>query len=389
MDNSNFGGLSPAERQRKTASEIARNKVLRAYEKHAASTNPKKSDTSHLKDSSIKKNISTEDFKRYHSAWQDYYQKYYSSYYSSAAKKYVATEKLKAERAAAEEKSALDELLPERLKNLDETPSLATDKFRQKIRQKAIKNAKHSRRHRHLIPIFAGLATVLIILFLQYNRLIFAPIMAYVSPGDSPSTEITPVDPTVVSTTVSADNKLIIPKLNIEVPVHFGISLDEVDNAMVNGVAHYMISGASAFPGEIGNTVITGHSAGDIYSNNQYKFIFSGLERLEDGDLIYINYNSTRYTYSVKRKEIIEPSNVSVLVYETNTPILTLITCTPLGTSRYRLLVVAEQISPTYETATTQTEISVDNQKTEETQILPSNEPDFFTKIWNFLTGKD
>ena len=66
---------------------------------------------------------------------------------------------------------------------------------------------------------------------------------------------------------------------------------------MNHGVAQFKISGADAMPGQIGNLVISGHSAGDIYSNNQYKFIFSGLERLVDGDLIYINYNSVRYTY--------------------------------------------------------------------------------------------
>ena len=150
-------------------------------------------------------------------------------------------------------------------------------------------------------------------------------------------------------------------------------------------MAHYRIAGASAFPGEIGNLVITGHSAGDIYSSNPYKYIFSGLERLDDGDLIYVNYNSTRYTYRVVKKEVIEPSNVAALVVETDKPLITLVTCTPLGTSRYRLLVTGEQISPSYDEAEKSNDALNVDENTEDS--LPANEPSFIEGIWNWLTG--
>jgi sortase A len=155
---------------------------------------------------------------------------------------------------------------------------------------------------------------------------------------------------------------------------------------MMNGVAHYRIAGASAYPGQVGNFVVTGHSAGDVYSSNPYKYIFSGLERLEDGDLIYVNYKSTRYTYRVTKKEVVEPTNVGALITPTDKPLITLVTCTPLGTSRYRLLVTGEQISPSTGDAT------VEPSDTEETTIdsneFPSNEPSFFERVWNFLTGQ-
>ena len=257
-------------------------------------------------------------------------------------------------------------------------------RLRRTIRKKATENAKKSRRRRHWIPVLAGVSVVLLILFLQYNRLIFAPIMAYVSPGNAPASQIEAIDPTITQT-VSAEPRLIIPKLNIDVPIHFGISLNEVMSAMNNGVAHYRIAGASAYPGEIGNLVITGHSAGDVYSSNPYKYIFSGLERLDDGDLIYVNYNSVRYTYRVIKKEVVEPSNVAALVVDTDKPLLTLVTCTPLGTSRYRLLVTAEQISPSYDGAEEADKMPTVDQNT--TEVLPSNEPSFFEGIWNWLTG--
>ena len=208
--------------------------------------------------------------------------------------------------------------------------------------------------------------------------------MAYVSPGNAPASEIEAIDPTITQA-VSAEPRLIIPKLNIDVPINFDIPISDVMSAMNHGVAHYRIAGASAFPGEIGNFVITGHSAGDVYSSNPYQYIFSGLERLEDGDLIYVNYKSVRYTYRVIRKEVVEPSNVAALVENTDKPLITLVTCTPLGTSRYRLLVTGEQISPSYEGASAEESLpTVDQNQSEE---LPSNEPSFFEGIWNWLTG--
>ena len=240
---------------------------------------------------------------------------------------------------------------------------------------------------RKFIPLIAGVSVAATILFLQYNRLIFAPIMAYVSPGNAPASEITALDPTITQT-VSAEPRLIIPKLNIDVPVRFDVAVSDVMEAMNNGVAHYRIRGASAYPGEVGNFIITGHSAGDVYSSNPYKYIFSGLERLEDGDLIYVNYESVRYTYRVTKKEVVEPTDVAALIVDTDKPIITLVTCTPLGTSRYRLLVTGEQISPTWDNKNeSEQKPSEETVTTDEGTELPANEPSFFERIWNWLTG--
>jgi len=394
--NSENGGYNSSDLQRQTAAAIARKRVLAAYAKSANEARKEASkNKAHLKNEPSR--LDSESWKKYHSIWQNYYQKYYNDYYSRAAQNYIARERLKDERERAEEEEILTKIAKSSIKtnktngltlgtdnDITSQDSTIKDNLRQKIRKKATENAKFSHRHRHLIPIIAGIVVVLIILFLQYNRLIFAPIMAYVSPGNSPASEIEAIDPTITQT-ISPEPRLIIPKLNIDVPVHFGVQLSDVMASMNNGVAHYRIAGASAYPGEIGNLVITGHSAGDIYSSNPYKYIFSGLERLNDGDLIYINYNSVRYTYRVTKKEVVEPTNVAALVVNTDKPILTLVTCTPLGTSRYRLLVTAEQISPNPDTAeSSKNPVTVDQNLDQE---MPSNEPSFFEGIWNWLTG--
>lgn len=308
------------------------------YNNYTASEEP-----GSLKDTPVNQAYINEEWQKYHSAWQDYYKNYYSEYYAKAAESYLATEKMKNERIATGE-------------------------------------VHRSRSLRKFIPIGIITTVVLVGLFLQYNRLIFAPIMAYVSPDSgSVATSLTPVDPTVTQA-VSPEPRLIIPKLNVDVPVAFGISTGDVDTAMNQGVAQFSIPGANALPGQIGNLVITGHSAGDIYSSNPYKFIFSGLERLEDGDLIYVNYDSVRYTYQMVGRETVEPTNVGALIYTTNKPMLTLITCTPLGTSRYRLLISAEQISPAY----TDAEIATPSESTPSASddTMPANEPSFFERLF-------
>ena len=418
---SKTGGLSSDDKQRIAAAEIARRKVLLAYEQKEVnkaaefikkqdkaiysqnlSQNRSALESSQQQRSSgvlgtsatpVLKTVSNEEWKKYHTAWQDYYQKYYSEYYLNAAKEYVAKQQVKAIREEAvkrevEEKYA-GKTPAEIVHNLNsgsdsEDQSKQSD-FKIRIQEKAMERAKMTSRRRKLIPIFAGIAVTLTILFLQYNRMIFAPIAAYVSPGDSPAEEITAVDPTVTLTKVSAENRLIIPKLNVDVPLNFGISLDGVMEAMNHGVVHYRVNGASAFPGEVGNFVVMGHSAGDIYSGNQYKFIFSGLERLEVGDIMYVHYNSTRYTYKMVSNEIIWPTEVSKLIMDTDKPMMTLVTCWPLGTSRQRLLIHAEQISPSTEEAAVQEEVEETVTETE----LPENEDTLFDRIKKWLFGED
>lgn len=437
---SNNGGLSFEERRRQTAMEIARRKVIASYQKTSSisGVNPaisrfgskysnndapataaptfttgqtstvnrfavqdKPNDTapivnqaSSYKQMPVQTQASVEELKKYHSAWQGYYQKYYADYYANAAKEYIETEQLKREREAADKKredeavesvnSAMTTLLSPKMKEA----AGGSQSFREKIRKLADEKEQHRRKVRKWTPIMAGLATMAVLLFLQYNRMIFAPIMAYVSPGNASETSITEVDPTV-AVAVKEGTVLLIPKLNIDVPITLGV--DAMDTTAMNvamnqGVIHFSIPGANALPGQVGNFVVSGHSAGDIYSNNQYKFIFSGLERLGEGDLIYVDYQGQRYTYSVTKKDTVDPTNVQALVYTGDKPIITLITCWPLGTSRYRLLVTAEQINPNPSGAEAASEKPV--QPTSETIMLPENEPTFFEGVWNWLTGR-
>ncbi len=293
-----------------------------------------------------------EQWKQYHSAWQTYYQKYYEGYYAAQQAKVQADTTPVPEKPAEAIGSATNKngFFTQQTDLEATTEELNKDQalyeLRQKLLGKVQDSAKKIRRSKHFVPIVAALTVVLLFVFLQYNRIFIATVSAYVSPGAISEQDIV-IDPST-DNSVSQDPRLIIPKINVDVPVIYdvGNDYDSQMAAMAKGVADFAIPGASSRPGQVGNTVLSGHSSNDLFDKGDYKFIFAQLEKLGAGDTIYANYQGKRYTYVVTKTEVVKPTDVNKLVYPTNKPILTLITCTPLGTSLNRLLVTAEQVSP-------------------------------------------
>lgn len=264
-----------------------------------------------------------EGLKQYHTAWQEYYQKYYESFYSSQTDS----------------------------KNTAENET----KIRSEIRNKIKNNTTKLKTNKHFKPIFFGVLSILIFLVLQYSQIIVGNIYAFISPGSINPQNIV-LNP-ISNNVVPPEPRLIIPKLNIDAPVHYDIGndYDSQMKAMDSGIAHFAIPGAFSHPGERGNTALAGHSSSGMFTSGDYKFIFAVLEKLEPGDVIYTNYNSTRYTYIVTRKEVVKPTELDKLILGEEKPYLTLITCVPVGTANSRLLVFSEQISPNPSTAKSST----------------------------------
>ena len=313
-----------------------------------------------------------EQWKQYHSAWQDYYQKYYERYYASQV--YQAKQALDTQQQAQANTQFTNQ--PETPKDL--TKEEALNDLRSKLRRQVVESAGKIRKSRHFIPISAAAAVALVFVFLQYNQILFANVQAYMAPGNIDPQNII-VDPTV-QTNVGPDSKLIIPKINVEVPIAFGVGNDYNSQmkAMESGVANFSIPGASSVPGQTGNTVIAGHSSNDAFVNGDYKFIFAQNEKLQTGDTIYVNYQGKRYTYSITKKEVVLPEEVNKLVYPTDKPVLTLISCVPLGTALKRLLITAEQVSPDPTVATTAPTAA----SAPKAASIPGSEPTFLERIF-------
>lgn len=201
---------------------------------------------------------------------------------------------------------------------------------------------------RNMWPVFAGIIVMLVVMAAINNQLLVAKYKYYFS---KPATIALrqPVVAAADGNNTASPNpelgpRLIIPGIGVEAPVIFeqGTAEWQFQVALRSGVVHYV---GSAQPGQAGNAVIFGHSSGQSWAPGDYKFIFTQLDKLRSGDLIYVDNGGTRYTYQVQGSKVVTPADVSVLNQGTGHQ-LTLITCTPVGTSTNRLVITAEQISP-------------------------------------------
>lgn len=332
--------------------------------------------------------ISSDQWQKYHSSWQEYYQKYYERYYLQT----LAHERQKQSAAASQPQqagalSSSSEPDTTAIGSHEESISKAQaiSELRSQIKERVSSSTAKVRKSRHFMPIIAGVCVLLLFLFLQYNRVLFAAVEAYVSPGSANPEDII-VNPASTEA-VTKEPQLIIPKLNISVPVVYentmGTTNQQTHNrqmkAMERGVAWFGIPGANSKPGQNGNTVLSGHSSNDVIDPGEYKFIFARLDKLREGDTIYANYKGTRYTYRVTGTKVVKPNDVESLRVGDDKPTLTLITCTPLGTALNRLLVYADQISPDPATASAAEAPGDDDEANE----MPGNSPTMLQRIFN------
>lgn len=144
-------------------------------------------------------------------------------------------------------------------------------------------------------------------------------------------------------------------EINQNVPENFFIQVPKIkiNNGLIKTnsfemnpegfIGHYA---GTSLPGERGNTFIYGHSVMPfMFNEKNYKTIFSNLHKLENGDEVIIRYASKKYTYKVIESTILKPEEVDPfnLVSKDlkNSSTISLMTCTPPGTTLKRLIVNA------------------------------------------------
>jgi sortase A len=222
-----------------------------------------------------------------------------------------------------------------------------------------------------LFGLGVGSIVIIIFLFSFFNERFIAPFI-------QPSRTITNTPIINDSGTISPNPEIIIPKINVEIPVIYTVTTtdpDTVEDALEGGVVHYA---DTALPGQDGNGVIVGHSSNNIFNPGKYKFAFVLLSRLDGGDTFYLDKNGVRYTYQVYQKEIVSPTDVSVLGPQSQPATFSLITCDPPGTSTNRLVVVGKQISPS---PSANVAASGDNSLATKAAIIPGNSPSLWSRL--------
>ncbi len=233
-----------------------------------------------------------------------------------------------------------------------------------------------------LFGLSMGLLVVFILLFGFFNEIIIAP---FIQP--SRNNTATPIILSSSSIAPSPNPEVIIPKINVEIPVNYSVNTTNenvIENFLEDGVVHYP---TTSVPGQDGNAAYFGHSANNIFNPGRYKFAFVLLHDLVPGDVFYLTYNDKVYAYKVFSTKIVNPDDVSVLnPVPGHQATATLITCDPPGTSLNRLVVVGDQISPnpsgnsTASTPTINTASAVSQ--------LPGNGPTLWHRFISTIWGK-
>lgn len=234
----------------------------------------------------------------------------------------------------------------------------------------------------HLKSLVFGLSTgaivLVVFLFSFFNEIIIAP---FIQPSRHVSA--TPIILSTDSLATSDTPEVIIPKINVEIPIIYDpTSVDEasIQKNLEDGVIHYATTVA---PGQQGNAAFFGHSSNNIFNKGKYKFAFVLLHEMVPGDLFYLTYNKTVYTYRVFDKRVVSPTEVSVLnSVPGKAATATLITCDPPGTSTNRLVVWGEQISPDASGAAVADPTVVNPTTPTE---LSSNGPTLWGRFWNWV----
>jgi sortase A len=141
--------------------------------------------------------------------------------------------------------------------------------------------------------------------------------------------------PKTTSTAAPAVHTLSIPKLGID---HAVVRNDHTD--LKQSLIQYV---GTAMPGDLGNTVIFGHSVlPQFFNPHNYLTIFSTLHTLRPGDTMEIVSDGATYNYKITEMYEAMPDDLSPLAQVYTGRTLTLITCTPPGTYLRRLIIKAQ-----------------------------------------------
>jgi len=127
---------------------------------------------------------------------------------------------------------------------------------------------------------------------------------------------------------------LSIPKIHLK-----NASVSVTDTDLGKHLVNYP---GTSIPADLGNAVIFGHSTlPQLYNPNDYKTIFANIFKLQIGDKIYVSLKKKTYSYKVYNISIVNPSDTSLFSQGYDNSYLTLVTCTPPGTTWKRLIVKA------------------------------------------------
>jgi LPXTG-site transpeptidase (sortase) family protein len=126
---------------------------------------------------------------------------------------------------------------------------------------------------------------------------------------------------------------IFIPKIKVSLPI-----FDETNDLLLDKGATVLQGTSFPIGGKGTHSVITGHSG------LPEKKLFTDLEKMEKGDVFYINVAGSKLAYRINSLKKVLPTNLDSLQIEENVDQVTLVTCTPYMINTHRLLVTGQRI---------------------------------------------
>ena len=129
-----------------------------------------------------------------------------------------------------------------------------------------------------------------------------------------------------------------IPKINVYLPVQHGTGAETLEKSVGHVVGTSLPVGGSST-----HAVLSAHSG--MASSK----LFSDIDQLAVGDVLYIHVLDEALAYKVDAIHTVLPTDTSLLQIADGKDLVTLVTCTPFGINTHRLLVRGHRVPYTPE----------------------------------------
>ena len=122
-----------------------------------------------------------------------------------------------------------------------------------------------------------------------------------------------------------------VPSIGLTSPFYHGNS-----DAVLQVAAGHMPGTSFPIEGETTHGVIAAHTG------MAEQMLFTGLDKMQEGDTFFVRILNREYTYTVSRVLTVLPEEMEALDFMEGENLCTLLTCTPLGVNSHRLLVTGK-----------------------------------------------
>lgn len=130
---------------------------------------------------------------------------------------------------------------------------------------------------------------------------------------------------------IPKENRLVIPSLQLDQEIYEG----DYANTLEKGVWRKPYTST---PDRGGNTVLAGHRF-----NYSKPSVFYHLDKVKEGERFSLYWNGQEYVYEVSSIQVVSPLALEV-EKSSDEPLLTIYTCTPVWSSKQRLVIQAKPV---------------------------------------------